>query len=233
MNLVPNAECFFLEKKKLVRKSTQELFQGKDVLLIGINGAFIPTDEAMVKDFEKNYLKFKDTSLVGDPNDPSHIDEIYFVSMNDTYVMEAWWKKMKIKKCKYLADGSGAFSIRLSQQGGMTPDQTVVQMYNKGLGKRSWRYVLLLENNIQMCYLEEETPDDMNTRDNLEADPFELTTADEALKMLQARQQTGHIQEVNEAALGEDYVPLVDLGVDPNNQPELDVKKVTDRMGLG
>ena len=30
MNLVPNAECFFLEKKKLVRKSTQELFQGKD-----------------------------------------------------------------------------------------------------------------------------------------------------------------------------------------------------------
>ena len=115
----------------------------------------------------------------------------------------------------------------------MTPDQTVVQMYNKGLGKRSWRYVLLLENNIQMCYLEEETPDDMNTRDNLEANPFELTTADEALKMLRARQQTGHIQEVNEAALGEDYVPLVDLGVDPNNQPELDVKKVTDRMGLG
>ena len=153
--------------------------------------------------------------------------------MNDTYVMEAWWKKMKIKNCKYLADGSGAFSIRLSQQGGMTPDQTVVQMYNKGLGKRSWRYVLLLENNIQMCYLEEETPDDMNTRDNLEANPFELTTADEALKMLRARQQTGHIQEVNEAALGEDYVPLVDLGVDPNNQPELDVKKVTDRMGLG
>ena len=31
MNLVPNAECFFLEKKKLVRKSTQELFQGKDI----------------------------------------------------------------------------------------------------------------------------------------------------------------------------------------------------------
>ena len=185
----------------------------------------------MVKDFEKNYLKFKDTSLVGDPNDASHIDEIWFVSMNDTYVMEAWWKKMKIKNCKYLADGSGAFSLRLSQQGGMTPDQTVVQMYNKGYGKRSWRYVLLLENNIQMCYLEEETPDDVNTRDNLENDPFELTTAAEALKMLKARQQTGHIQEINEAALGEDYVPLVDLGVDPNNQPA--PEKVTDRMGLG
>ena len=52
------------------------------------------------------------------------------------YVMDAWWKKMKIKNCKYLPDGSGAFSLRLSQQGGMTPNQTVVEMYNKGFGKR-------------------------------------------------------------------------------------------------
>ena len=229
MNLVPNAELFFLEKKKLVRKSTHSLFEGKDVLIIGINGAFLPTDEAMVKDFEKNYLKFKDTSLIGDLNDPSHIDEIYFVCMNDTYVMEAWWKKMKIKHCKYLADGSGAFSLRLDQQGGMTPNQTVVQMYNKGFGKRSWRYALLLENNVQMCYVEEETPDDVSTRDNLDVDPFELTTADEVMKLFRARQQKAHIEEINTSALGEDYVPIVDLSVDPNNQPE----KVTDRMGLG
>ena len=33
MNLVPNAELFFLEKKKLVRKSTHELFANKDVLI--------------------------------------------------------------------------------------------------------------------------------------------------------------------------------------------------------
>ena len=59
MNLLPNAELFFLENKKLVRKSTRELFEGRDVLVIGLNGAFIPTDEKMVKDFEKNYLKFK------------------------------------------------------------------------------------------------------------------------------------------------------------------------------
>ena len=29
---------------------------------------------------------------------------------------------------------------RINQQGGMTPNQTVVEMYNKGYGKRSWRY---------------------------------------------------------------------------------------------
>ena len=235
MNLVPNAELFFLDKKKLVKKSTHELFKGKDILIVGLIGAFMPTDEKMVKDFEKNYLKFKDTTLVGNPLDSSHIDDIYFVSMNDAYVMDAWWKKMKIKNCKYLPDGSGAFSLRLSQQGGMTPNQTVVEMYNKGFGKRSLRYALLLESNCQMCYVEEETPDDMSSRDNLDIDPYELTTADQVMEMLKARQQKGHIEDVNTAALGEDYVPTVDLGVDPLNRDlhKQTTEKITDRMGLG
>ena len=38
MNLVPNVELFFLEKKQLVKKATHDLFKGKDVLLVGING---------------------------------------------------------------------------------------------------------------------------------------------------------------------------------------------------
>ena len=233
MNLVPNAELFFVEKKKLVRKSTHELFAGKDILIVGLNGAFIPTDEQMVKDYEKLYLKFKDTSLVGDPTDATHIDDIYFVSMNDPYVMEAWWKKMKIKNCKYLADGSGAFSLRVNQQGGMTPNQTVIEMYNKGYGKRSWRYALLLENNCQMCYVEEETPDDANTRDNLEIDPYILTKPEAALEMLKARQQKGHIETLNVASASEDFVPVVDLGQDPNNNRAKSYEKVEDRMGLG
>ena len=211
MNLLPNAELFFIEGKKLVKKSTQDLFDGKDILLIGLTGAFMPNDEKMVKDFEKNYSKFMDTCLVGDPNQPNHIEDIYFVSMNDPYVMEAWWKKMKIKNCKYLPDGSGALSLRLSAQGGMTPNQTVVEMYNKGYGKRSWRYVLLVENNCQMCYVEEETPDNMTTRDNLDFDPYELTTASAALKMLQSRQQTSTVAKVNEDANTEGYIPLLDI----------------------
>ena len=200
MNLVPNAELFFLEKKQLVRKATHDLFAGKDVLLVGINGAFLPTDEKMVKDFEKNYLKFKDTSLVGDPKDPSHIDEIYFVSLNDAYVMDAWWKKMKIKNCKYLPDASGAFSYRLDQQGGLSGGQMVVEMYNKGYGKRSWRYVLLLEDNNQMTYVEEEIPDGAATRDNLEDEPYILTEPEEVLAFLRKRQQKGHIEAENKAS---------------------------------
>ena len=86
MNLIPNAELFFLEggrAKTLVRKSTAELFEGRSVLVVSINGAFTPTDEKMVKDYEKLYLHFKDTTIIGNPADATHIDDIYFLCMND------------------------------------------------------------------------------------------------------------------------------------------------------
>ena len=67
----------------------------------------------------------------------------------------------------------------------MTPNQTVVEMYNKGYGKRIWRFALLLENNCQMCYVEEETPDDKEVRDNLEDDPYILTKPEAALELLE------------------------------------------------
>ena len=64
MNQIPNAELFFKEGKKLVRKSTHELFAGRSVLVVGLNGAFDPTDEKMVKEYEKLYLHFKDTTII-------------------------------------------------------------------------------------------------------------------------------------------------------------------------
>ena len=189
MNFLPNAELFFLSRKKLVRKSTNALFEGKDILLVGINAAFSPVDTQMVKDYEAEYDTFiKDTE----------VDEIYFVAMNDPYVMDAWWKSMKIKKCKYLPDGNGALTLRIDNQGGMSGGMTVIEMYNKGMGKRTWRFALLLENNCQMSYLEEETPDDSNgSRNNMADDPYILTTPSEVLTHLKNRNQIDHINEVN------------------------------------
>lgn len=200
MNQVPNAELFFKSGKKLVKKSTHEEFAGRDVLVIGLVGAFNPIDEKMVKDYDKLYNHFKDTTIIGNPLDASHIDEIYFVCMESPWVMDAWWKKMKIKNCKYLPDASGAFSYRLDQQGGLSGGQMVVEMYNKGYGKRSWRYVLLLEDNNQMTYVEEEIPDGAATRDNLEEEPYILTEPEEVLAFLRKRQQKGHIENINKAS---------------------------------
>ena len=193
MNFLPNAELFFLSRKKLVRKSTTSLFEGKDVLLIGLNAAYSPTDTEMVKDYEAAYDTFiKDTE----------VDEIYFVCMNDPYVMDAWWKSMKIKKCKYLPDGNGALTLRIDNQGGMSGGMTVVEMYNRGMGKRTWRFALLLEDNCQMTYIEEETPAGYeNGRNNCDIVPYDLTHPDQILEHLKKRNQVERINAANTAGL--------------------------------
>lgn len=193
MNFLPNAELFFLSRKKLVRKSTTSLFEGKDVLLIGLNAAYSPTDTEMVKEYEAAYDTFiKDTE----------VDEIYFVCMNDPYVMDAWWKSMKIKKCKYLPDGNGALTLRIDHQGGMSGGMTVVEMYNRGMGKRTWRFALLLEDNCQMTYIEEETPSGYeNGRNNCDIVPYELTHPDQIIEHLKKRNQVDRINAENNAGL--------------------------------
>ena len=193
MNFLPNAELFFLSRKKLIRKSTVNLFEGKDILLIGINAAFSPVDTQMVKEYEALYDTFiKETE----------VDEIYFVSMNDPYVMDAWWKSMKIKKCKYLPDGNGALTLRIDHQGGMSGGMTVVEMYNRGMGKRTWRFALLLEDNCQMTYIEEETPAGYeNGRNNCDIVPYELTHPDQILEHLKKRNQVERINAANAASL--------------------------------
>jgi len=189
MNQLPNADLFFLSRKKLVKKSTAELFAGKDILLIGITGAYEPTDVQMVKDYEAAHSQIiKETP----------IDEIYFVSMNDPYVMDAWWKSMKIKNCKYLPDGNGAYSYRLDIQGGMSGGLGVVEMYNKGMGKRGWRWCCLVEDNIQMSYLEEETADGSTNRNNYEEVTYEETTVDRTLAWLKSRDQSANIKQQND-----------------------------------
>lgn len=198
MNLLPDADLFFLEKKKLVRKSVHSLFEGKDILLVSVCGAYTPPCTQMVKEYEKMYDK-----IIAD----TVVDDIYVVSMNDSFVMEQWWKSMKIKKCKYLPDGNGAYILRLAKQGGMAAHQCSVKMYNKGMGVRGWRWVLLIENNIQMTYLEEETPDNKGSRDNLDDDPFELTHAQQAYDMLMNREQVEHIKSLNAATPSGNELP--------------------------
>ena len=93
MNLLPNAELFFLSgkgtKRKLVKKAVHDLFANKDVLIVSVCGAFTPPCTEMVKEYEALYDTFMKETIV---------DEIYILSMNDAFVMEQWFKSMKIKK---------------------------------------------------------------------------------------------------------------------------------------
>ena len=79
--------------------TTDELFKNKNVILFSLPGAFTPTCSTyQLPGFEKLYDDFKELG----------VDDIYCISVNDSFVMNAWGKvhdinNVKMEKFKILA----------------------------------------------------------------------------------------------------------------------------------
>jgi peroxiredoxin len=108
-----------------------ELTKGKTVAIFGLPGAFTPTCSAQhLPGYiqQAGQLKAKG------------VDEIWCVSVNDAFVMGAWGRDQKATGIvRMMADGSGTFTKAL----GLELDLTA-----KGLGVRSQRYSMLVENGV-------------------------------------------------------------------------------------
>jgi peroxiredoxin len=104
---------------------------GKKIALFALPGAFTPTCSAKhVPGFVENADKLK----------AAGIDEIWCVSVNDAFVMGAWGRDQKTaEKVRMMADGSAEWTKAL----GLTMDLT-----SKGMGVRSQRYSMLVDNGI-------------------------------------------------------------------------------------
>lgn len=111
--------------------STDQLFKGKKVVVFAVPGAFTPTCSMKhLPGFVQNADSLKKKG----------VDTIACVSVNDAFVMEAWGKDQKVgNKVKMLADGSAKFTEAL----GLGLDLT-----DKGLGKRSQRYAMVVEDGV-------------------------------------------------------------------------------------
>jgi len=78
------------------------------------------------------------------------VDEIACVAVNDAFVMGAWGKEQRTEgKVRMLADGSGDFARAL----GLELDLT-----KGGLGMRSKRYAMLVDNGVVRSLRVEEQP---------------------------------------------------------------------------
>ena len=131
-----------------------EIFADKRVIIFALPGAFTPTcSSTHLPGYEQEYDNFK---ALG-------IDEVYCLSVNDTFVMNSWMSSQEVKNVKPLPDGSGEFSRRL----GFLVDKT-----NIGMGMRSWRYSMIVNNGVvEQMFVEE------GLGDNGTADPFEVSDA--------------------------------------------------------
>jgi len=111
--------------------TTDELFKGKKVVLFAVPGAFTPTcSQKHLPGFVENADALK----------AKGINTIACVAVNDPFVMGAWGKDQKVgDKVQMLADGSGKFAEALG---------AVLDLTERGLGKRSRRYSMLVEDGV-------------------------------------------------------------------------------------
>lgn len=104
---------------------------GKKIVIFGLPGAFTPTCSAKhVPGYVANYDALK----------AKGVDEIWCVSVNDAFVMGAWGKDQQVNgKVRMMADGSGEFTKKLGLE---------LDLIARGLGIRSDRYVMIVENGV-------------------------------------------------------------------------------------
>ena len=167
VNRLTDQVFYIRENDDWVLKRTQDIFNDKEVVVFGLPGAFTPTCSAFqLPKFEELYDSFKDLG----------VDEVYCTSVNDSFVMNAWFEQQGITKVKALPDGNGDFAKSVN----MINDFT-----NRGFGMRSWRYCMYVKNaEIKVRYTEWGEPEACPIQD-----PFEVSGAEkmiEALKQMKA-----------------------------------------------
>ena len=100
------------------------------------------------------------------------IDDVVCLSVNDPFVMDAWQRAEKAEGLRFVADPFGDFTKAM----GMSVDH-----HDAGLGTRSWRYSMLVDDGkIEAMFIE---PD-------VAGDPFEVSDADTMWKHLRPNEKS-------------------------------------------
>ena len=127
--------------------TTDEYFANKRVVLFSLPGAFTPTCSTyQLPGYENGAADFA----------AEGIDEIYCMSVNDSFVMNKWAESQGLKNVKVIPDGSGEFTRRVGM---------LVRKDNLGFGLRSWRYAAIINNGVVEAWFEEPGLADNHTND--------------------------------------------------------------------
>ena len=142
--------------------TTDEMFSGKTAVLFALPGAFTPTCSAShLPGYAAMAGQFADAG----------VDAIYCLSVNDSFVMNAWAKDQMVdNEVTMVPDGSGKFSEQMG---------LLVNKDQLGFGDRSWRYAMLVKDGvIEKMFVEDQ---------NAEGDPFDVSDAQTMLSYVTSR----------------------------------------------
>ena len=137
--------------------TSDDLFAGKKVIVFSLPGAFTPTcSSSHLPRYNELAPLFKSEG----------VDEIYCISVNDTFVMNAWKEGQDANNITFIPDGNGEFTEKMD----MLVDKSVI-----GFNKRSWRYSMFVDDGIiKKMFIEAD----------VDGDPFDVSDADTMLNYL-------------------------------------------------
>ena len=152
---VPSVTFRTRQNNDWVDVKSDELFAGKTVIVFSLPGAFTPTCSST---HVPRYNQLADTfKKLG-------VDDIICMSVNDSFVMNAWKEEEKADNLTFIPDGNGDFTDGMG---------LLVDKNDLGFGKRSWRYSMLVKDGtVEKMFIEPNKP----------GDPFEVSDADTMLK---------------------------------------------------
>ena len=142
--------------------STNELFKGKKIVMFSLPGAFTPTCSGQqLPSYDEMYNQFKDKG----------IDDVYCISVNDAFVMNAWARDLGIKNIKMIPDGCGTFTRSMGM---------LVNKPKQGFGMRSWRYAAIVNDGTIENMFIEPGQNDFSDDD----DPYTVSSPEHVLSKL-------------------------------------------------
>ena len=146
---------------RIIEITYEDLFAKKTVALFGMPGAFTPTcSSQQLPGFESRYEELK-----------KFVDEVYCISVNDAFVMNAWFRDQNISKVKPIGDGEGKFTEGMGM---------LVKKPKQGFGLRSWRYSALIDD----CEVVKKFVEDGKNDESKDDDPFKVSDVDTMLNYL-------------------------------------------------
>ena len=129
---LPDSELYYIDKSNEVKKiNILNLCRNNKTIILGMPGAFTKTCSAL---HLPGYVKHFDLAL------KKGITKIICVAVNDPNVMKAWGENQNVGTKIFMA---GDPFLKFTQSIGAEVDKSA-----KGLGLRSNRYTMLVENEV-------------------------------------------------------------------------------------
>ena len=141
---LPDATFIVMTEDGPDKRSTQEVFGGRKVLLFAVPGAFTPKCHV---NHMPAYVKNRDAfGALG-------VDAIACTSANDIFVLTAWGKESGAEGIEFLADGAAEF---------MRAAGLDIDMSGFGMGTRSKRYAMLVDDGVVKALEIENAPGEVD-----------------------------------------------------------------------